>query len=66
MDSIVITPKTESEFKFIRDLLKKIKVSARILSDEEKEDIGLLKAMKDADRNKKVSEELVMKKLAKK
>jgi hypothetical protein len=66
MDSLVITPKTESEFKFISDLLKKIRIKARILSDEEKEDIGLLKAMKEADRSKKVSEEQVMKKLLKK
>ena len=66
MNSIVITPKSESEFKFITDLLKKIKMTARILSEEEKEDIGLLKAMKEADRSKKVSEDLVMKKLARK
>ena len=65
MDSIVITPKSESEFKFITDLLKKIKVKASILSEEEKEDIGLLKAMKEADRSKKVSEEMVLKKLIK-
>ena len=61
MESIVITPKSKDEAKIITDLLAKLNITSKIISDEEKEDLGLLLMMKEADRNEKVSREEVMK-----
>ena len=64
MKSIIITPKDINEFKFLKGLLNKLKISARELTKEEIEDFGLSLLMKRTDRSKKVSRESVMKKLA--
>lgn len=63
MESIIISPKTQDEVKLIQDLLDKMNISSTIVTDEEKEDIGLLAMIKEADRNDKVSREAVIKKL---
>ena len=63
MESIVISPKTKDEAKLITDLLEKMKISSKVITDEEKEDMGLLIMMKEVDRSEKVSYEEVMKKL---
>ena len=63
MESIVITPKTKDEAKIITELLVKMNISSSVITDEEKEDLGLLMMMKEVDRNDKVSFEEVMKKL---
>ncbi len=64
MESIVINPKTKDEAKLITDLLEKMNISSKVITDEEKEDLGLLMMMKEVDRNDKVTREEVMKKLA--
>jgi hypothetical protein len=63
MESIVISPKTKDEAKIITELLEKMNISSKVITDEEKEDMGLLMMMKEVDRNDKVSREEVMKKL---
>ena len=63
MESIVISPKTRDEAKLITDLLEKMKISSKIITEEEKEDMGLLMMMKEVDRNEIVSREEIMKKL---
>ena len=63
MKGIVITAKSQSEFKFVSDLLKKLGISSSTMSEEELEDMGLGKLMKSVDRSKKVSRETVMAKL---
>ncbi len=64
MESIVVlTPKTRDEAKLITDLLEKMKISSKIITEEEKEDMGLLMMMKEVDRNEIVSREEIMKKL---
>lgn len=64
MKNIVINPKSDTEFKFITDLLNKLGVSNQAISQEEMEDLGLSKLMKGVDRRKKVSRHEIMKKLA--
>jgi len=64
MKSLIVTPKNETEFKFLTDLFKKLGINSYILTPEELEDIGLYKLMQDADRTKKVSREEIMKKLS--
>jgi hypothetical protein len=63
MESVLITPRNKKEFQFISDLLNKLGIANKKLSLEEKEDLGLTLAMGEADRSRKVSEKLVMKKL---
>lgn len=63
MKAIVVTPKSDNEFKFVADLLKKLGIGASTLTRSEIEDIGLLKLMNNADRSKRVSRSEIMKKL---
>jgi hypothetical protein len=63
MKSIVITPKNQTELNFISELLKKLGISSRILSDESKEDIGLSILLNEVDKEDFVSEKEVMDKL---
>ncbi len=64
MKALVITPKNDSEFKFLADLLKKLGVSSSALSYEDLEDIGLSKLMRGIDKTKKTTRAEVMKKLS--
>jgi len=63
MSSIVINPKSSKELKFIAELLNKLGVRSKVLSDEDTEDLGLSLLMKDADRSHIASEDEVMAKL---
>jgi len=63
MKGVVVTAKSQSEFKFLMDLFKKLGLSSAPVSEEELEDLALSKMMKSADRSKKVSRESIMKKL---
>ena len=63
MKSIVISPKTSPDLRFVSELLKKLSIPTKVLSDEEKEDIGLSLLMREVDRAKKVSREAIMWKL---
>lgn len=64
MKALVITPKDDSEFKFLADLLKKLGVSSSALSYEDLEDIGMSKLMRGVDKTKKASRTEIMKKLS--
>lgn len=63
MGSIVINPKNDSELNFISELLQKLGVDSKVLTDEELEDLGLSILMKEVDRTKVVSEDEIMSKL---
>lgn len=63
MKSIVITPRDSKELKLVAELLKKMGISTTILSEEEKEDAGLLMLMNQADKNNTVSRKEIMDKL---
>jgi hypothetical protein len=63
MKAMVITPKSQTEFKFINDLLKKLGISSATITEEELEDTGLSKMLKAVDKTKKVSKENIMQKL---
>lgn len=63
MKALLVRSNSRAEMKFIADLLKKLGVSITEMSDEDVEDYGMSVLMKDADRSKKVSREIVMKKL---
>lgn len=66
MSSILITPRNIEEFTFPTEFFKYQKIKTKILSDEDKEDLGLHHLMKIVDRNKEVSRESIMNILDKK
>ncbi len=55
METLIISPKTQKELEAIKELLTRLSIPSRILSDEEKEDLGMLWLMQEADRFEKVS-----------
>lgn len=59
MNSIVITPKTKEELRFLKSLLKKLGYETKELSDEELEDAGLLYSMVSEKKRNYVSEQEV-------
>jgi len=63
MEAVIITPRNKKELEFVSDLLNKLGINSKKLSIEEKEDLGLALSMREADRTKKVSEAIIMKKL---
>ena len=63
MESLIVTPNDQEELALIKAVLKKMNLKTRIITDEEKENIGLAHFMSQADRNKTISREEVMKKL---
>jgi hypothetical protein len=63
MKAIVITPKSDNEYKFLSDLLTKLGVGISALSKEDMEDIGMSKIMAKVDKSKKASRSEIMKKL---
>ena len=63
MKAIVISPKNQSEFKFLSDLIKKLNITSATMTAEEIEDLGLSKMLKSVDKTKKVSKASIMNKL---
>ena len=61
MKGLVVTPKNDSEFKFVTDLLKKLGVGSSPLTRDELEDIGMSKLMRGVDKSKKASRAEIMK-----
>jgi hypothetical protein len=66
MQSIVIEPKNEKEFSFIREMLRKLNIKMKIIKPEEMdEDIALGNAIEEGLKSKKVSKQTVLKSLKK-
>jgi glycine betaine/choline ABC-type transport system substrate-binding protein len=60
METLVVTLKDKHEMQLVSDILKKMRINAKHLTKEEREDLGLSKLMKQANRSEKVSREQVM------
>ena len=67
MQTILIETKDAADFNLIKALLEKMKIRMKVLnlSDEEKEDLGLLALMQEVDWNDTMPVEDVFKKLRK-
>ncbi len=63
MKAIMVTPKNESEFQFISELLYKLGVDSSSFSEDDREEIGMIKLFHEVDKNDLVSREEIMKKL---
>jgi len=66
MKSLVITPKNEKDIEFLKNLISKLGYSISELSEEELEDLGLLKAMVKEKKGDCVSEKDIRKTLKRK
>lgn len=61
MQSYVLTPQNQAEQQQLAQFLTQSHIPAKVLTDEEKEDIGMLLLMSEVDVNDTVSEEEVRK-----
>lgn len=61
MNSYVLTPQNPAEQQELAQFLSRSHIPSKVLSDEEKEDIAMLRFMSEGDPNDTVSEEEVMK-----
>ncbi len=64
MDSIVITPKSKKEFKLLTEMLQRMNISARVLSEEEAKNLGVIKEA-DSYKIPEEHQELVMERFEK-
>jgi 7-cyano-7-deazaguanine synthase in queuosine biosynthesis len=64
MKTIVVIPKNRKELKFVSDLLKKLGVGSSTVNQEEFEDIGMSKLMRQVDKSKRSGRKEIMKKLS--
>jgi len=65
METVVLQGNSKADLKILTDLAKKIGITVKYLSEEEKEDIGLLQAVKEGRTGKYVSTEDYLQKLRK-
>ncbi|MHB8260938.1 MAG: hypothetical protein ACYDCN_10915 [Bacteroidia bacterium] len=65
METLVITLKSEKDKSLFYTLAKRLHLKTALLSDEDKEDYGLLKAMLKGRTGKYVDKETVLKALHK-
>ena len=63
LKSILVTPKNQQEFEFISELLQKLTISSRILSESESADMTLFLRMKEVSHSMKDSAGKMIKKL---
>jgi hypothetical protein len=66
MESIVINVKTESDKSLFYTLAQRLHLKAKVLTDEDKEDYGLLKAMMEGKTGEYIDTERYLNKLRKK
>jgi hypothetical protein len=65
MDTVILNSDSKSDLKLLINLAKKLGIDARLLSDDEKEDIGMLNAIKKGRTSKYVDAESFIDKLKK-
>ena len=63
MQSIIIEPKNKKELVFISEMLKRMDIKAKYLTEDEKEDIALGKAIDEGMKTRNVSKATILKSL---
>ena len=66
METLLVKIDSKSEANFISELLKKLGLKAKLLNEEDLEDLGLIKMLKEVDRTKKVDRASIIDKLKEK
>ena len=64
MAAIVVETRNRSELKLVRDMLKKMNIPSKLLTETEREDVSFGLLIQEADRSKKSSRERIIKKLS--
>ncbi len=65
MEAIIVRPKSKKELAFISEMFKRLNINAKIINDEEKEDLALGKAISEGMKTKSVSKNTINKYLRK-
>jgi hypothetical protein len=65
METVVLQGNSKADLKMLTDLAKKIGITVKYLSEVEKEDIGLLQAVKEGRTGKYVNTDNYLQKLMK-
>ncbi len=60
MESIIINPKDKAEFELLTQILSRMNIASKVISEEHQEDLGLSILMKEADRDQKVYKETIL------
>jgi len=63
MTSIVITPKSKSDIAVLKAIAKKMGFKAKVLTQGQQEELGLLHAMLEGRKSKLVSKSVILKTL---
>lgn len=63
MEIAILKTDDKDSLALLTQLAQKLGMDFKVLSEEEKEDIGMAMLMQEADRTDKVSEEEIMRKL---
>ena len=64
MEVAILQAADKADLKLLAEVARKMGIRMKVLTDEQKEDLGLGLLMKEADRNEKVSEQEIMRKLS--
>ncbi|WP_375416621.1 hypothetical protein [uncultured Hymenobacter sp.] len=64
MEFFLITPSSNEDFALLTAMFKKMSIEAKVLSEKEKEDLGLALMMREAKNSPRVARESVMRKLS--
>jgi hypothetical protein len=65
METVILSSKSKADIKLLTDLAKKIGISVKFLTAEEKEDIGMISAINAGRTKKYVNTDNFIKKLRK-
>ncbi len=65
METVVLTGNSKNDLKLLTDLAKKIGITVKYLTEEEKEDISMINAIKKGKTDEFVDTENFIKKLRK-
>lgn len=63
MEVAIVQSEDKANLKLLAEVARKMGIHFKVLTEEQKEDIGMGLLMKEADRSQKVSEEEIMRKL---
>jgi hypothetical protein len=63
MEAVILNSDSKSDMKLLLDLARKIGINARILSETEIEDIGLVNAIQQGETDEFIDNETYLKKL---
>ncbi|SMO34338.1 hypothetical protein [Gracilimonas mengyeensis] len=63
MEAIIAKSGNKAELRQARELLKKMGIDSKIITEEEMEDLGMAVLMREADRSEYVEEEDIMRML---